>query len=516
MIRRRSTALELDDLVLSPPVTTPAEPPSGAFLLTATLRARGRRAALLDLSLELFYRLLEDERLPARRPAAAAVRYLLDAEDGYSPHEHRSATGSIHRLLRGLGSLYPGWRMTLMDLEAPVRVHDPLALARRLSEDSGPLAGLWTEALDPVLEATRPSRALISLAYLSQLAAAIDLARHLERRGVETIVGGSLVRSLALTGHGLDELSRALPGLSTDDGSQLTGEPPLERLAWPLLLGDRPYLGARPVVPLALSTGCHWRRCLFCPDRALPFRPLSLSALSGLLSSMPASVRERGPVCHLLDSALPPGRLAAFLPLAREHGVSFYGFARPTRELTRGGLLEAAADSGCAMLQLGVESGSRDLLARFDKGIDPAEARQVLRVASAAGIRTYVYLLFGLPGESEADREATLELVRESEGEGEIDFLNTSLFNLPRDCELTRRAGELGLEIEKFPGDDAILRLYRPFVVDGLRPRDQARAFLRRRFDPDPSVRAARLRTPRWLRAAHLAMMRLPGRRGPA
>ncbi len=514
MIQGRSTALELDDLVISPPVTTPAEPPSGAFLLAAALRARGRRAALLDLSLELFGRLLEEERLPARGPAAAAVRYLLDAKDGYSPHDHRSATGSIHRLLRGLGSLYPGWKITLMDLEAPARVHDPLALAGLLAEESGPLAGLWPEALDPVLEATRPSRALISLAYLSQLAAAIDLARHLARRGVETIIGGSLVRSLAMTGRGLDDLSRALPGLSADDGSELTGEFPLERLTWPLLLGDRPYLSARPVVPLALSTGCHWSRCLFCPDRALPFRPVPLSALSGLLSSMPASVRDRRPVCHLLDSALPPARLAAFLPLAREHGVSFYGFARPTRGLTRGGLLEEAAANGCAMLQLGVESGSRELLERFDKGIDPVEASRVLKIAAAAGIRTYVYLLLGLPGESEADREATLELVRGCDGA--IDFLNTSLFNLPRDCELTRRAGELGLEIEEFPGDDAILRLYTPFEVGGLRPRDRARAFLRRRFDPDPKVRAARLRTPRWLRAAHLALMRLPGRRGPA
>ena len=90
-----------------------------------------------------------------------------------------------------------------------------------------------------------------------------------------------------------------------------------------------------------------------------------------------------------------------------------------------------------------------------------------------------------------------------------------SLFNLPRYCELSHKAAEEGIAITDFPDDRELIRLYWPFTVDGRSPRNDARDFLKQRFDTDPAVRAARLRTPRWLRAAHLALMRLENRRGP-
>ena len=55
-----------------------------------------------------------------------------------------------------------------------------------------------------MLASERPRRVLVSLAYLSQLPAAIDLVRFLDRLGVNRAVGGSLPRSLAATGAGLD------------------------------------------------------------------------------------------------------------------------------------------------------------------------------------------------------------------------------------------------------------------------------------------------------------------------
>jgi hypothetical protein len=394
-------------------------------------------------------------------------------------------------------------------------VHDPAAVAGWLGANPSPFTELWEESLVPVREAERPRRVIVSVAYLSQLPAAIDLVRFLDRKGVKRVVGGSLPRSLAATGAGLDALGGALGPLDLSDGSSLLGpgapHPLLDALAWPRMLSKDSYLCARPIVPLALSSGCFWRRCRFCPDRALPYRGVPTAALEQFFASVPAQILAARPVVHLLDSAIPPGRLRRFLPLAKASGAAFYGFARPTRHLLKDSLVEAAADAGCLMLQLGVESGSGQLLASFDKGVDPLEAERVTAAVAGAGIRTYLYLLFGLPSETDADREATLDLL--ARNERDVDFLNLSLFNLPQLCELTERAEEHGISLGEFPDEDAILRLYRPFTCGGRSPRDEARTFLKTRMLSHPAIHAAHLRTPRWLRAAHLALMRLPGRR---
>jgi hypothetical protein len=503
----------VDFLVLSPPVTTPAEPPSGAFLLAAGLAGHGCDVGLLDLSLELQWRVIDDDALPGSA-VASSVRYLLKPGGPYDPLRHRSAAGALHQRLGGFGQRHPGWKLSLMDLaRAGQRFHDPEALAALLAGGDSPFVALWDEVLEPALARWRPKTVLVSVAYLSQLAGALDLVRRLRSRGIEPIVGGSLLNSLARTGDGLGALAGLLGRIELGDGRTLLPGPPphlLSRLAWPRLLSERPYLGSRPIVPMTLSTGCFWNRCLFCPDRGLPFFSVPLDAQAALLSGMPAELRAARPVVHLLDSALPPARLRDFLPLAREHDVGFYGFARPTARLRARGLLGEAADSGCLMLQLGVEGGSGPLLDRFDKGLDPAEAQAVLREATDAGIRTYLYLLFGLPGESEADREATLSLV--ADNADAVDFLNLSVFNLPRHSELSERAAEFGIEVGDFPGDAAI-RLYRPFVCATGSPREESREFLRARFKVDPRIRPAVRRTPRWLRAAHLALMQVEGRR---
>ena len=83
----------------------------------------------------------------------------------------------------------------------------------------------------------------------------------------------------------------------------------------------------------------------------MKFDPVRSDAIARFMESVPREVLNRRPMLHLLDSAIPPGSLRRFLPVAKAHKVSFYGFARPTYRLMRNDLLEEAAQAGCAMLQ---------------------------------------------------------------------------------------------------------------------------------------------------------------------
>ena len=502
----------MEFLVLSPPVVTPAEPPSGAFLLTAGLSGWGHDAALLDLSLAFFYDLFRD----APHPARAALDYLCHSRGGYDPEVHRSQTGHLHSFVSGFTSRFPGWKLTLMDIAPPGSIHQPEELDRYFQDNDGPFVGVYERVLVPWLETLKPRQVLVSVAYLSQLPGAVSLVRFLESRGVGSLVGGSLINSLATTGHGFDSVKAVLSRLLVGDGSVLIpetgGAPLLSKLAFPKLLLDAPYISSRPIVPFALSSGCYWNRCLFCPDREMPYVSLPDAAIEQFAESIPEHMLDAGAVLHFLDSSIPPGRLRRYLEITRGCSLSFFGFARPTKQLLRDNLMRNAAEGGALMLQLGVEGGSKALLDRFDKGIDPAVSESVVRAAAEAGIRTYLYMLFGLPGEGPSDRDATYAFaVRNS---GHIDFCNLSLFNLPRYCELMERLDEFDIRVLDFPGGDDGIRLYRPFIVGETDQRADARRFLKR-FRAHPAIREAILRTPRWFRAAHLALMTLPGRRFP-
>lgn len=283
----------------------------------------------------------------------------------------------------------------------------------------------------------------------------------------------------------------------------------LGRLAWPEVLGGWDYISPVPVVPFSMTTGCYWDRCLFCPDRGRELTLLGRGPLEGLLESMPVDLRRRRPLLHLVDSAVPPSLLRGSLDILGEWG-GWFGFVRPEPALLP--LMEQLAGSGCMMLQLGLESGSGRLLSRYCKGLDPEMSERLLVEAAAAGIRTYAYMLSGLPGEGPLDVELTARML-ERAGES-IDFVNFSVFNLPANCELRRRASEFGIEVlPGEPGEDGALRLYVPFTEEGANPRRRARRSVARLARSSEAVRTALAVTPRWLRPTHLPLFDLPGRR---
>jgi len=500
-------------LVTAPPVITPSEPPSGAFLLAAGLSARGVDTGFLDLSLEYFKYIFSNSPEGRGFPSVSPALDYLQSNPVYTPHQHRTASGILNSSMKHFSDRYPGWRITLMDLAPPEAVHRPSEIARICSECVTPFSEFWEDYLLPRLNLYSPERILVSLSYLSQLTAGIDLILFLRKAGFEVTVGGSLLNSLSRTGKGYDLVRNVLPESSLSDGSVFPGfnsggESFLSRLTWPDNLSDWNYISGRPVIPYTLSTGCYWNRCLFCPDSSRKLTVYGPETFERFISSIPADLMERNPVVHFLDSAIPAGALENILPLLNRYGLDFYTFARPESWIT--GMADRLSESGCLMLQLGAESGSATLLDRFEKGINPDTSLEVIKSCASAGIRTYVYMLLGLPGETESDLSATTKFLEEA-GDS-IDFINFSIFNLPVNCELTERASEFGIDLidPDLPVDT--IKLYTPYTYDGKNPRIQARRAVSEYFTDILSVTEALNRTPKWFRTSHFPLIDIPGR----
>lgn len=68
--------------------------------------------------------------------------------------------------------------------------------------------------------------------------------------------------------------------------------------------------------------------------------------------------------------------------------------------------------AGCECVQLGVESGSPRILKELGKRITPEQVIQAADAVHRVGLHLSVYLIAAVPDESEADRQATRDLVR--------------------------------------------------------------------------------------------------------
>jgi len=75
--------------------------------------------------------------------------------------------------------------------------------------------------------------------------------------------------------------------------------------------------------------------------------------------------------------------------------------------------LEWMRRAGCDHIQYGIESGSPRLLAQLAKDITVEEIREACRATRAVGLTLSVYLISGVPGETEEDFRATRALIRE-------------------------------------------------------------------------------------------------------
>lgn len=291
--------------------------------------------------------------------------------------------------------------------------------------------------------------------YLSKMSldrmrrAAVRLIALARERGIEAAVAGSdateepliyLRAGAAVVARGEAELSIAewlemkpgsktpVEGLSRLDalGSLESGppRPPMQDLdqlpqpAWDLIdieayrriwmSGHRSFS-----LPLATSRGCPYH-CNWC---AKPIWGQRYHVMSPARAALEVeTLRTLGATAvNVVDDifGLKPGWMTAF---AEE--LAGRGSVMPFKCLSRADLLDESAvhalrRAGCAMVWIGAESGSQNVLDAMEKGTTVDEIRSAAAKLRASGIKVGFFLQFGYPGETAEDIEATVALVEE-------------------------------------------------------------------------------------------------------
>jgi hypothetical protein len=539
-------------LLIHPPLVKPGEPPAGLARLAGALKHHDVACTVVDANLEGLLYLLNRRAVGAGLDTGdaddtwtkRACRHLeahfllLRNQNGYKiADRYKRAVLDINRVLAK--SVPAGaFRLSLSDYEnrrrSPVRSPDLIAAAKMPADN--PFHSYLKERFPVLLEQEQPSWIGFSLNYLSQALCCFAMIGFMRQvfPAAKIVLGGGLVTSWMQRPDWRNPFEELVDELIAGPG-----EAPLLALlgvacsgtpadpdysAFPLA----DYLSPGFILPYSASSGCYWRRCAFCPEKAEAnaYRPVSDDQVISDLAQgtilhptavcegsndtavQPAFAQAAGPasalrhdlgtnmrrpvLIHLLDNAIRPSLLRKMT--LNPPGIPWYGFARISKDLTDPEFCLALKSAGCVMLKLGIESGSQRVLDELGKGIDLIMAADALKTLHQAGIATYAYLLFGTPPEQEPDAFQTLDfMIRNQEY---IVFLNVAIFNLPAFGPDTEK-----LETGDFYEGD--LSLYRTFRHPSGWDRPKVRQFLDRVFKRHAAVAAILRRDPPYFTSNH-------------
>lgn len=480
-------------ILVHPPVVKPSEPPAGMAKLFGTLKRHGIPCRVLDANIEgilsLLNRPVESSDTWTSRALHHRDAHLRDLRDhrGYQNRDrYRRAVLDLNRILIKSSSA-SGIRASLVNYVdpslSPLRSGDLLIAAEH--PEKNPFSGYFMKRLDQIVQEDEHRTIGFSLNYLSQALCTFAMAGFIKQQYpfIKVILGGGLVSSWMNRPGWKNPFTGLIDAMAAGPGERWLVsylghcfEPGEDGPDLSPLSEDR-YFAPGFILPFSTSSGCYWHQCRFCPETAEGNEYRPMSPLKALEKAGKLAGETDASLVHFVDDALSP----AFLrEIARSgFGRPWYGFVRANSMLGDPDVALALKRSGCAMLKVGVESGSQEVLDKLQKGIMLEDVTRILRALKSAGIGTYVYLLFGTPPEDLEKARRTLSFTeRHAE---HIDFLNAAIFNMP----VGSREAEAYGTSPFYEGD---LSLYTEFHHPLGWERNLVRSFLEKEFNRHAAI----------------------------
>lgn len=500
-------------LLLYPPCAKICEPPAGIAYLAGALRQPKISYTKLDLNIEC---------------SLAIMGKKIDRQDTWSKRASKNYENHLQALKKtGTYQNISKYKRAVNDLNHLMQINTPETTELSLSNyeeqalspvDSKDLlhayehpeenifSPFFSKRLDQLFLENGYSHLGLSICYLSQALPAFAIAGYVKEHWPETkiIMGGGLITSWCRSSQWQDQFSHCYDMLISGPGEcelveklgKQSGKPPF--LPDYSGLADNSYLAPGFILPFTTSTGCPWNRCAFCPERAEKSQYSQLGQ-QDIRSHLTRLVQQYHPsLIHFLDNSLSTATMKGLIDQPPK--ADWYGFTRVSKHLAEPSFCQQLKQSGCTMLKLGIESGSQQVLDQMEKGTELATISKALRAISGAGIATYVYLLFGTPGEDYDQARKTLEFVVEHADC--ISFLNLAIFNMPVDSEESRLYPST-----YFSGGD--LSLYRNFSHPKGWDRQSIRKFLSKEFKSHPAIKPILANDPPFFTSNHAPFMGL-------
>jgi len=170
---------------------------------------------------------------------------------------------------------------------------------------------------------------------------------------------------------------------------------------------------APPTFSFNASRGCSFR-CKFCSIRGLweTYRTFSPEKIVKEIEKLIDEYGARSIYFREDNFVLSKKRTMKFCDLLRQEGIKMEWAIEARIDIVKDkDLLGSLAESGCKGIEVGVESGSQRILDLIDKRITVREIEEFFELSHDLGVSTYASVIYGIPGETEEDREQTESLL---------------------------------------------------------------------------------------------------------
>jgi len=232
--------------------------------------------------------------------------------------------------------------------------------------------------------------------------------------------GEETVRELVAALAGGGELA-AVAGIAWRDSAAVRFTPgreaiaDLDALPFPgELAGDTIGVDYRRQLEFIItSRGCP-ASCLFCSSPLFWGRGVRFRSPASMVREI-RTIRDRYGLIYfsIRDDTFTVRRerVLEFCRLLEEAGVHIMWNCQSRVNAVDEEMLAAMKRAGCECIQFGVESGSPQMLKALGKRITPQDVERAAALARTVGINMSVYLITGIPGETEQDLKNTLRLI---------------------------------------------------------------------------------------------------------
>lgn len=164
-------------------------------------------------------------------------------------------------------------------------------------------------------------------------------------------------------------------------------------------------------VRLWTARGCPYM-CAFCANRAQKVRYRPVKAVIDEIVFLKDNYAIDGFYMQDDTFCMDKRRTFEFLEEFRKKGLDMAWGIETRVDLLDEGMIAALKKAGCIQIDLGIESGSQEMLDRMGKGIKVEEVIRIFDICRRYRMRTFACFMVNLPGEREEDIKESVRLMR--------------------------------------------------------------------------------------------------------
>ncbi len=235
------------------------------------------------------------------------------------------------------------------------------------------------------------------------------------------------------------------------------------------------YFSPELIVPLAITRGCYWGKCVFCTLHEVigpGYRGRSIEKTVEDIAALQERWGARSFYFPIED--LPPSMVRRLPDAILEAGleIDWWCDAKLEPEVFTPRTCERLAEAGCRRLAFGYESASARLLELMCKGSEPGPGMDVIRRVHDAGISVTLYVMVGFPTETAQEAQLTLDTLLANRAY--FEEASVRVFYLDERSEVFKRPRDFDIA-EVFPDEQADLQVYYDFRTSSGMSRAEAR-----------------------------------------